>query len=91
MGEPVDLQQCEHCDKELPIETMSMMEDCWFCESCVKEWREEFDACKHEWRPYVDQMGDEGRICDHCNGFAVNKNPAADLARELGSELEIRK
>jgi len=74
-----DMQQCEHCEKAFPIETMTMMEDCWFCEACVKEWRAHFDACVHDWRPYTDTMGDEGRICDRCNGFVANED-----AKDLG-------
>lgn len=79
MAEPVDLQQCEHCDKEFPIETMTTMEDCWFCEGCVAEWRKVFAACEHEWNPepYVGVMGDEGRVCNRCSGFVANEDAIA--------------
>ena len=69
--EEIDLQQCEHCSKSFPIETMTSMEDCWFCEGCVKEWQAHFDACEHEWRPYIDVMGDDCRICEKCNGVTA--------------------
>ncbi len=75
MAEPVDLQQCEQCDKEFTIETMTSMEDCWFCEGCVAEWRKVFESCEHRWnpQPYVGVMGDEGKICDRCSGFVANE------------------
>lgn len=72
MTEPVDLQQCEHCIKEFPIETMTMMEDDWFCQACVKEWRAHFDACDHQWKPYTDVMGDPSLICENCNGVVAD-------------------
>lgn len=79
MAEAADLQQCEHCDKEFPIETMTSMEDCWFCEGCMGEWRARFDACEHQWNaePYVSTMGDVGKICDRCNGFVANEDSIA--------------
>lgn len=71
MAEPVDLQQCEHCSKEFPIETMTSMEDCWFCEVCVAAWQKEFDACDHQWTPHTNSMSEPGRICERCNGFVA--------------------
>ncbi len=71
-----DLQQCEHCDNEFPIETMTSMEDCWFCERCVSAWRKEFDSCSHAWTPHVSVMGDEGRYCGNCSGFVANEDAA---------------
>lgn len=67
-----ELQGCEHCEKEFPLETMRMMSDAWFCEACTEEWQEIFDNCQHEWSPYVDAMGGDGRICERCSGFVAN-------------------
>ena len=74
MPEPVDLQQCEHCDKEFPVETMTMMEDDWICDGCYKEWRAEFDACNHVWKPHTSTMSEPGRICERCNGFVADED-----------------
>lgn len=68
----IDLQGCESCGKQFPIEAVSMMEDCWYCEPCIAEWRAEFDACNHEWSPHVDCMGDEGKLCSRCSGFIAD-------------------
>lgn len=65
----VEMQGCEHCSKEFPLETMRMMEDCWFCEACTNEFQEAFDTCKHKWSPYTDTMGDPGQVCEKCSGF----------------------
>lgn len=79
-AEPIDWQQCEHCDGEFPIETMSSMEDAWFCEKCMADWRECFAACDHRWRPepHYNTHGDEGKICERCSGFVTHED-AADL------------
>jgi hypothetical protein len=69
MIEEIDLQQCEHCDKQFPVETMTTMDDGWFCEDCMSEWATAFSACEHQWEPYTDGAGDEGRICTRCSGF----------------------
>jgi hypothetical protein len=74
MAEQVELQACEHCSKELPVETMEIMDDCWFCSGCTAEWRAIFDACEHRWEPHVDQMGDEGQYCTRCMGFVCNED-----------------
>lgn len=66
--DPIDLQGCEHCSKEFPIETMTMMGDCWFCVGCYFEWRAEFEACQHDWAPgHFD--GEPGKLCNKCSGF----------------------
>lgn len=68
MSEPIDLQGCEHCGKEFPIEQCTMMVDCWYCESCCAEWRAIFDSCEHDWRDDY-QDGEKGVLCRKCNGF----------------------
>lgn len=73
MIEPVDLQGCECCPREFPIETMTMMDDCWFCDSCTAEFRRTFDACEHQWEPHTDSMGDRGRYCVRCSGFVMDE------------------
>jgi hypothetical protein len=77
MTDEIDMQGCERCAAELPIERMSMMDDCWFCPSCVADFRKQFDACEHQWEPHTDTMGDEGQYCSKCCGF---------VARATGSE-----
>ena len=67
-----EIQGCEHCQKEFPLETMRMMSDAWFCEPCTKEWQQIFDACQHKWTPHVDEMGDDGRYCERCTGFVAD-------------------
>lgn len=71
-----DLQGCERCSKEFDIETMSMMDDCWFCESCVADFQKTFDACQHQWEPHTDTMGDAGQYCSKCTGFVRNEDMA---------------
>lgn len=66
-----DLQGCESCSKDFPIETMTMMCDCWFCEGCYKEWKAEFDACEHHWTPEDSEFGEPGRYCDKCSCFQL--------------------
>lgn len=74
MNEPVDLQACERCSKEHPIETMRMMDDCWFCAACVSDFDKTFAACRHEWEPHADSMGDAGQYCTRCTGFVCNED-----------------
>lgn len=69
-----EMQGCEHCSKEFPIETMSMMSDCWFCEGCTADFRAHFDACKHDWSPHHDEHGDAGQICSKCSGFVRDED-----------------
>lgn len=67
----VDMQACEHCEKSFPIETMTSMEDYWFCKHCVAEWQKCFESCTHDWQTetHYSTMGDEGRVCNNCCGF----------------------
>lgn len=75
MSEQGDLQCCEHCGKEFPIEDMMMMGDSgFFCECCYAEWKVIFDSCNHQWEPQVDEMGDDGQYCTRCSGFVVNES-----------------
>jgi hypothetical protein len=69
-----ELQTCEHCSKDSPLETMTMMEDCWFCQPCVADFQKHFDNCKHSWEPYTNSMGEEGQHCSHCTGFVRNED-----------------
>lgn len=72
--EAVELQGCEHCSKEFPIETMRRMSDCWFCESCTDEFQKNFDVCDHKWSPHTDEMGDHGSYCERCSGFVRDED-----------------
>lgn len=74
MSKIVDLQGCEHCGNSFPIETMRLMEDCWFCEKCTDDFQNHFDSCDHKWSPYVDQMGDPGQVCERCTGFVRDED-----------------
>lgn len=76
MAEPIDLQQCESCSKEYPIESMQMMEDDWFCEGCYVAWKQEFDACEHRWSQHTSTMGEPGRYCSKCAGFVADEGAA---------------
>lgn len=67
-----DLQGCEHCGNEFPIEDCHMMVDTWICDRCYREWKAEFDTCDHEWEPETDQYGDPGRFCRKCHGFVID-------------------
>lgn len=69
MTEQVELQCCEHCGKEFPLETMRSMDDCWFCAGCTADFQKHFDACDHEWSSDIDAMGDTGQYCQKCSGF----------------------
>jgi uncharacterized Zn ribbon protein len=75
--EPEDLQGCEHCSKEFPIEDMTMMDDGWFCAECCAEWKAEFDACAHSWEPEESEFGEPGKYCGKCHGFVLDKTEAA--------------
>ncbi len=69
-----ELQGCEHCGKDFPLETMRMMSDCWYCEGCTAEFQKHFDVCAHSWSSHVDEMGDAGQYCEHCSGFVRNED-----------------
>jgi hypothetical protein len=68
-----DLQACEHCRKEFPIEDMTTAGDCWICPGCYTEWKQTFDACKHEWEPHENEFGEPGKYCGRCMGFMVDE------------------
>lgn len=74
MSEIVELQGCERCGKENPIETMRLMEDCWFCKECTDEFDAEFKSCDHKWSPHIDSMGDPGQYCERCSGFVRDED-----------------
>lgn len=76
MTEKPDLQQCESCTKEYPIQSMQMMEDNWICEDCYVEWKAEFDSCAHRWKPHTGTMSEPGRICERCSGFMADEDAA---------------
>lgn len=71
--ENVDLQGCEHCGKEFPVETCHMMSDVWICDGCYKDWKKIFDACQHEWEPEESEFGEPGQYCHKCCGFQLTK------------------
>ena len=66
-----EMQACEHCGSEVPLDDAVSSEGCWYCPKCFEEWRAEFDACEHDWdaEPYYGEHGDEGRLCKKCSGF----------------------
>lgn len=74
MEDTLDMQGCERCSKESRIETMRMMEDCWFCAECTAEWDQRFAACEHQWTPERGCNGDDGRSCARCGGFVSNED-----------------
>lgn len=69
-----DMQACEACRSEHPIQTMTLMEGCWFCEACDGKFREAFATCDHKWSPHTDEMGDLGQYCERCTGFVRNED-----------------
>lgn len=69
-----EMQGCERCAKEFPIQTMATMEDCWFCEACVAEFQQQFSICSHSWEPHIGTMGDSGQYCSRCTGFVRNED-----------------
>jgi len=78
-----ELQRCEHCLQYAQIETMTHMSEAWFCQPCVENWKATFDACDHQWSPWVDEYGDQGQFCERCTGFVRNED-MADLAKPNG-------
>ena len=74
MSETIELQTCERCSKDDNIETMTLMEGCWFCAPCVEDFQKHFDACDHKWSPYVNEMGDLGQCCERCTGFVCDED-----------------
>lgn len=69
MPDEADLQGCEHCGKEFPIEQCVLMPDCWICERCYADFKAHFDACQHEWEPQQSEHNAPGRYCHKCSGF----------------------
>jgi hypothetical protein len=74
MIETIELQACESCEKEHPLDKMRMMEDCWFCEDCTNGFHSVFQVCDHKWSPYRRAMGDIGQYCDRCCGFVRDED-----------------
>jgi hypothetical protein len=74
MTEKIELQTCEHCSKDANLETMTLMESCWFCADCTADFQKHFDACDHKWSPHVDEMGEPGQCCERCTGFVRNED-----------------
>lgn len=72
MTETIELQTCEHCSKDFDLESMTLMEGCWFCEGCTADFQKHFDACEHKWSPHVNEMGDQGQHCEKCTGFVCD-------------------
>lgn len=70
----IEMQGCESCGKEFPLEDMIRQQDGWFCEGCYAEFKAQFDACEHKWTPEIDDMGDEGKYCEKCCGFVADGN-----------------
>jgi hypothetical protein len=73
-ADEIEMQGCEHCSKEFPLEEMTRQADGWFCEGCYAEFKKHFDACDHIWEPEIDDMGDEGQYCAKCCGFVCDGN-----------------
>lgn len=71
-AEAIEVQACEHCQKEYPIEQVHTMEGCWICDGCYAEWKAEFDACDHDWAPDHDEFGEPGKACRKCSGFVAD-------------------
>lgn len=69
----IELCGCEHCDKAFPIEDMTMMGECWMCESCIDEWQAVFKACSHSWEPAIED-GEDGKYCEKCCGFVADRD-----------------
>ena len=70
----VEMIGCEACQNETPVETATIMEDCWYCPACVRLFQEAFRTCEHEWQPHVDVMGEAGRYCTRCAGFVRDED-----------------
>lgn len=70
----VEMQTCEHCSKDFPIESMRMMSECWFCEACTDDFHKHFETCDHKWSPHTDEHGDAGKYCENCSGFVRNED-----------------
>jgi hypothetical protein len=91
MTEVLDLQGCEHCSKEFPIDTMTSMGDFWICQVCYDGWKKEFDACEHHWTPEASEFGEPGQYCDKCSGFqlldAVGESRCAEGPGSMDTRL----
>lgn len=68
MTDEIEMQGCEHCSKEFPLDQVTMMGEYWFCHGCEAEWRAVFDACEHQWEDSSDD-GVQGTYCPKCSGF----------------------
>ncbi len=85
MTETIELIGCEACGKSYDVEQMTIMEDCWFCPSCVKDFEEAFAACDHRWSPHTDSHGDPSQYCDKCGGVVSDE----DFERVIGKPIPI--
>jgi predicted nucleic acid-binding Zn ribbon protein len=74
---PVDIQGCENCSNEFPIETMRMTDDgCWICSGCDSEFRQHFSSCGHQWESHVNSHGEPSQYCPKCSGTVRNEDMA---------------
>lgn len=65
----IEMQGCERCSKEFPLEQMTMQEDCWICEGCYADFKKHFDACEHQWEPHINSYGEPSQYCPKCIGL----------------------
>jgi hypothetical protein len=72
MSAVIELQGCECCGEEKNMQTMERMADGRICLDCYVGFKTNFDACDHEWRPDIDDMGDHGQCCLKCSGFVCD-------------------
>lgn len=79
--ETTDLQGCEQCGKQVPIEdAIPTADGCYLCAGCDQNWRALFDACQHQWKPRTNEWGESAAVCGRCSGtVALEDFPSLGL------------
>lgn len=67
-----DMQRCETCPSDHPIEEMERHGEVWLCPKCSRDANEAFLACDHSWRPDFDEHGEPAQYCGKCGGMVPN-------------------
>lgn len=78
-----DMQTCETCPAEHPIDNMRCHGEVYLCPKCSGEAYEAFRTCAHNWRPETDAFGDAVQRCNKCGGDV----PDDQFERIVGTPL----
>lgn len=75
MASEIETFTCESCGKDFPIEEETgMLGDGHCCQACATEIGAVIAGCDHQFVPFTDNMGDDGRYCTRCTVFLRNED-----------------